>query len=48
VAFEIRVQCEINEKKAALTRRDLDQLFQQSHDMSDGREELNTRLFENA
>src|SRR5215813_11932080 len=37
-----------NEKKAALTRRDLDQLFQQSHDMSDGREELNTRLFENA
>jgi CBS domain containing-hemolysin-like protein len=37
-----------NEKKAALTRRDLDQLFQQSHDMSDSREELNTRLFENA
>jgi CBS domain containing-hemolysin-like protein len=37
-----------NVKKAALTRRDLDQLFQQSHDMSDSREELNTRLFENA
>jgi putative hemolysin len=37
-----------NEKKAALTRNDLDQLFQQSHDMGDEREELNTRLFENA
>ena len=37
-----------NEKKEALTRKDLDQLFQQSHDMSDDREELNTRLFENA
>jgi CBS domain containing-hemolysin-like protein len=37
-----------NEKKAALTRHDLDQLFQQSHDMGDEREELNTRLFENA
>jgi CBS domain containing-hemolysin-like protein len=37
-----------NEKKAALTRHDLDQLFQQTHDMSEGRGELNTRLFENA
>jgi putative hemolysin len=37
-----------NEKKVALTRNDLDQLFQQSHDMGDEREELNTRLFENA
>ena len=37
-----------NEKKAALNRNDLDQLFQQSHDMGDEREELNTRLFENA
>ncbi len=37
-----------NEKKAALSRNDLDQLFQQSHDIGDEREELNTRLFENA
>ena len=37
-----------NEKKAPLSRHDLDQLFQQSHDMNDSREELNTRLFENA
>ena len=37
-----------NEKKAALSRHDLDQLFQQSHDMGDSRGELNTRLFENA
>ncbi|HEV8283525.1 MAG TPA: hemolysin family protein [Chitinophagaceae bacterium] len=37
-----------NEKKAALNRNDLDQLFQQSRDMGDEREELNTRLFENA
>src|SRR6476659_4520110 len=37
-----------NEKKAALTRHDLDQLFQQTHDMSESRGELNTRLFENA
>jgi CBS domain containing-hemolysin-like protein len=37
-----------NEKKAAFSRSDLDNLFQQSHDMSDRKEELNTRLFENA
>ncbi len=37
-----------NEKKAALNRNNLDQLFQQSRDMGDKREELNTRLFENA
>jgi putative hemolysin len=37
-----------NEKKAALNRNDLDQLFQQTHDMGDERAELNTRLFENA
>ena len=37
-----------NEKKAALTRNDLDQLFQQTRDMGDEREEMNTRLFENA
>lgn len=37
-----------NEKKAALSRNDLDQLFQQTRDMSEEREELNTRLFENA
>ena len=37
-----------NEKKAAFSRSDLDNLFQQSHDLSDGKEELNTRLFENA
>src|SRR5215467_11341529 len=37
-----------NEKKDALNRNDLDQLFQQSHDMSNEKEELNTRLFENA
>lgn len=37
-----------NEKKAAWNRNDLDQLFQQSHDMGDQKEELNTRLFENA
>ncbi|HEY2722366.1 MAG TPA: hemolysin family protein [Chitinophagaceae bacterium] len=37
-----------NEKKAAFSRSDLDQLFQQSHEMSDEKEELNTRLFENA
>src|SRR5438552_7510048 len=37
-----------NEKKAALNRNDLDQLFQHSHDSTDEREELNTRLFENA
>jgi putative hemolysin len=37
-----------NEKKAAFSRSDLDHLFQQSHDMSDEKQELNTRLFENA
>ena len=37
-----------NEKKDALNRNDLDQLFQQSHDMGNEKEELNTRLFENA
>jgi len=37
-----------NEKKAALNRNDLDQLFQQTRDMGDEREEMNTRLFENA
>jgi putative hemolysin len=37
-----------NDKKAPLNRNDLDQLFQQSHDMGDDRQELNTRLFENA
>jgi putative hemolysin len=37
-----------NEKKAALTRNDLDQLFQQTRDTGNQREELNTRLFENA
>jgi len=37
-----------NEKKAAWNRNDLDQLFQQSHDMGDDKEEINTRLFENA
>jgi CBS domain containing-hemolysin-like protein len=37
-----------NQKKATWNRHDLDQLFQQSHDMGDQKEELNTRLFENA
>lgn len=37
-----------NEKKAALNRNDLDQLFQQTRDMGNEREEMNTRLFENA
>lgn len=37
-----------NEKKDALNRNDLDQLFQQSHDVSNEKEQLNTRLFENA
>jgi CBS domain containing-hemolysin-like protein len=37
-----------NEKKATLNRNTLDQLFQQSRDMGDDREERNTRLFENA
>ena len=37
-----------NEKKATLNRNTLDQLFQQSREMGDDREELNTRLFENA
>jgi CBS domain containing-hemolysin-like protein len=37
-----------NEKKDPLNRNDLDQLFQQSHDMGNEKEELNTRLFENA
>lgn len=37
-----------NEKKAAFSRSDLDNLFQQTHDISDRKEELNTRLFENA
>ncbi|MFI5186537.1 MAG: hemolysin family protein [Chitinophagales bacterium] len=37
-----------NEKKAAFSRSDLDHLFQQSHDVSNEKQELNTRLFENA
>jgi putative hemolysin len=37
-----------NQKKATWNRHDLDQLFQQSHDMGDEKEVLNTRLFENA
>jgi CBS domain containing-hemolysin-like protein len=37
-----------NEKKAALSRNDLDHLFQQTREMGEEREELNTRLFENA
>jgi len=37
-----------NEKKAALTRNDLDHLFQQSRDLGNEKEELNTQLFENA
>jgi len=37
-----------NEKKATITRNTLDQLFQQSRDMGDQHEEMNTRLFENA
>jgi CBS domain containing-hemolysin-like protein len=37
-----------NEKKTTLNRNTLDQLFQQSRDMGDDREEMNTRLFENA
>jgi len=42
--FDVRY----NEKKAAFNRSDLDNLFQQSHEMSEEKEELNTRLFENA
>jgi CBS domain containing-hemolysin-like protein len=37
-----------NEKKAALTGNDLDQLFRQSSDMGNEKEEMNTKLFENA
>lgn len=37
-----------NEKKAALSRNDLDHLFQQSRELGVEREEMNTRLFENA
>lgn len=42
--FDVRY----NKKKAAFSRSDLDNLFQQSHEMSEEKEELNTRLFENA
>ena len=37
-----------NDKKAALTRKDLDQLFQHSRETDQEKEELNARLFENA
>jgi putative hemolysin len=37
-----------NEKKAALSRNDLDHLFQQIREPGNEKEELNTQLFENA
>ncbi len=37
-----------NEKKEAFSRNDLDHLFQQTREMNEERQEMNTKLFENA